>query len=199
MNSKTDTQDATVSDKRGELAWHLFQELRKEIMEGQKLRAQLIGVKVAFVGTLIAAIAANLKVASPALLVVPALAAAFFDFLVAGYSFSVKRLGHYAYTHLEPIMRESNEWPANVPLWEEFMRKQQTPIMLGVGANFMLTVLVIVLAIIGVLYDHPYHAPLLPIGKVVLLALLTVVVWLSRPAFAASKTFVPTDSDSGPT
>jgi len=49
-----------MSEITDSLAWNLFIELRKELVESQKIRAQIIGFKITFVSAAIALIGANL-------------------------------------------------------------------------------------------------------------------------------------------
>ena len=74
---------------RAELAWNLFTELRKELVEAQSLRTRVIGLKVTFVSAA-AAVVAGLDDPEPLMIAIPAVAAVFFDVLINSYSFSVK-------------------------------------------------------------------------------------------------------------
>ena len=110
-------------------AWDLFTELRKELVELQKIRAQILGFKYTLIGAGIAVIAGYLaKEAHPGdvaflLLFVPALAAPFFDVLIHSYSLSIKRTGYYCRAYLEPLLRAGNGLPSapGFLMWEEFM------------------------------------------------------------------------------
>ena len=91
----------------GSVAWDLFVELRKELVALQGIRARVIGFKITLVSAGVGIIVANLKGGvPPALLVVPAFAAMFFDLLMHSYSFSIKRTGYYCRKHLEPLIRD---------------------------------------------------------------------------------------------
>jgi len=48
-----------VNDKTGDLTWRLFVELRKELVDSQKVRAQAIGFKITFVSTVTGIIVSN--------------------------------------------------------------------------------------------------------------------------------------------
>ena len=113
-----------------DFSWKLYCELRKELVAAQALRAQIIGFKITFVTAaagLIAALSPSDEAApDPALLVIPALAAIFFDFLIVSYSIGIKRLGHYCRHYLEPNIRERTGWPEGDRLWEEFMALPET-------------------------------------------------------------------------
>jgi hypothetical protein len=98
-------------------AWELFVELRKEIIESQKIRAQIIGFKITFVSSAVAVILANGARIPQQLLIVPAFAAVFFDFLIHSYSFSIKRIGRYCRENLEPVLFGASGFCP----WEEFM------------------------------------------------------------------------------
>ena len=60
------------------LAWNLFVELRKELVESQKIRAQVIGFKITFVSAAVGLIGTNIDRIPNILLVIPAFAAIFF-------------------------------------------------------------------------------------------------------------------------
>lgn len=60
-------------------AWELLVELRKEILETQKIRAQVIGFKITFISTVIGLILASKTLIQ--LLVIPAFFAIFFDLI----------------------------------------------------------------------------------------------------------------------
>src|SRR5579859_6081320 len=90
--------------------WDLFVELRKEIIESQKIRAQIIGFKITFISTAIGLVLASSNRGSQMTLIVPAFAAIFFDFLIQSYSFSIKRIGRYCRENLEPVIFPPKCW-----------------------------------------------------------------------------------------
>lgn len=105
------------------LAWNLLVELRKEVMELQKVRTQIVGFKITFVSAAIAAIAANLDKIPIQLMAIPAFAAIFFDLVIANTSNSIKRLGTYCFLCVEPALKDfPSNWPYKSPLWEEFLK-----------------------------------------------------------------------------
>jgi len=110
-----------MAENQRELAWNLFSELRKEVVESQRIRTQIIGFKITFVSAAVGVITTNLGKVPTILLAVPAIAATFFDFLIYGYAFSIKRIGYYCRRHLEPILRKEFELPEDFLLWEEFL------------------------------------------------------------------------------
>jgi hypothetical protein len=82
--------------------WNLFVELRKELVESQKIRSQILGFKITFLTSLIVAISAVyaskgigllesqnsylLQVFVGVLFLVPAFSAIFFDFIIYSYT-----------------------------------------------------------------------------------------------------------------
>ena len=147
-----------MTGEQRDLALSIWTELRKEILESQKLRAQIIGVKITFLSAGIGLIVANIDRVPPALLAIPAIAAALFDILVTSYSFSIKRIGYYCRHHLEPIMRLQYDWPHDVPLWEEFMGKTNMRQNLSLWGNIGMTAIATVIAVVGLF--SPFQARL---------------------------------------
>ena len=140
---------------QSKLAWDLLVELRKEIVGAQQVRVRVIGFKITFVSAAIGVIVARLSEADPILLVVPAFAALFFDFLVNSYSISIKRKGIYCRSYLEPKLRRASMWPKDEPLWEEYMsdpgRKQRYSLV----GNLGITALAVAPALVAVF--HPFR------------------------------------------
>lgn len=98
-----------MADSRQQLAWNLFVEVRKEILEYQKTRTQVIGFKITFVTAGVGLIVANTDKVSTRLFLLPALAAIFFDLLVISQNFAIKRAGYYCLKHVEPIIRDLHD------------------------------------------------------------------------------------------
>lgn len=138
-----------MAEDQVEVAWRLLMELRKEILETQKIRAQVIGFKITFVSTGVGLILANQATVPPELLVIPAFAAIFFDFLLNSYAVSIKRIGYYSRTVLEPKIRASSAWPQTEPLWEEFMSRPTSKQHLSFIGNFGITALTVIPALIA--------------------------------------------------
>lgn len=110
-----------------ELAWNMMVELRKELIELQKLRTQVVGFKITFVSASIVAIAANFDKIPIQLLSVPAFAAIFFDFVIANASISIKRIGQYCLTNLEPVLTENTKnWPPSKKLWHSYLEGKKS-------------------------------------------------------------------------
>ena len=158
-----------------EIAWSLFLESRKEILEYQKIRAQIIGFKITFVSTGIGLILANRDKVTTALLVLPAFSSVFFDFLITSYSYSIKRTGYYCLKYVEPVIRDWCKLPARskFPLWEEFMMmhpeaRQHYARIGNIGISF----LAIVFAAYGVFSEAKISFGLSILITVVLVAFL---------------------------
>lgn len=132
-------------------AWELFVELRKEIIESQKIRAQLIGFKITFISSAVALIF-SVKGIPPKLLIIPAFAAIFFDFLIQGYSFSIKRIGRYCRESLEPIIFREAPFLS----WEEFMSSRENRESYSMAGNLGLTVLAAVPAVIALAFPFSW-------------------------------------------
>jgi len=150
------------------VAWDLLVELRKEALENQKIRAQIVGVKITFVSVGIGLIASNQDKIPARLFMIPALAAIFFDFLIASYSFSSKRIGHYCRHHVENRIRAACDLPESLMLWYEFLGRREARrfAYLSFLGNIGLTVVALVPAVIGLF--RPFH----PLVSVLLLEVL---------------------------
>lgn len=157
------------------LAKELLLDLRREIIESKKLRAQITGVKVTFATAAATLILANLDKVSPAALAAPAIAAACLDLHSAAYDHSIKRVGLYLRHHVEPVLREATQWPAAHPLWQHFMLGRNASSNTGVVANSGFTLVLAVTAAIGVWADYPVQPQLACWAR----AALTLVVLCS--------------------
>ncbi|HYP53420.1 MAG TPA: hypothetical protein VEQ42_07760, partial [Pyrinomonadaceae bacterium] len=136
------------------LAWNLLVELRKESLEAQRMRTQVIGFKITLVGSGLAVLSAvtsgdaglNARIPDE-LLAIPAFASIFFDLLINSYSISIKRIGLYCKTQLEPQLRSQFERPGHVSpprrflLWEEFFDRLRVRHALAIFGNIGLTAL----------------------------------------------------------
>jgi hypothetical protein len=134
-----------MSDKERELALNLIEELRKETLESQRMRTQVIGFKITFVSTAIGIIYAN-KVPNE-LLIIPAFAAIFFDLLIVSYSISIRRIGLYCKDHLERQLREETEMRKGFCFWEDFFESKQMRPSLAILANLGITLLALAPAV----------------------------------------------------
>jgi hypothetical protein len=144
-----------MADSKHQLAWNLFVEVRKEILEYQKTRTQVIGFKITFVTAGVGLIVANSDKVSTKLFLLPAFAAIFFDLLVASQNVAIKRAGLYCLKHVEPAIRDLYDWPSEYWLWEEYMNRQRARHNLARIGNIGITVLATVPAIYTLLFPFP--------------------------------------------
>ncbi|NTU54381.1 MAG: hypothetical protein HGA97_11950 [Chlorobiaceae bacterium] len=142
--------------------WNLFVELRKELVESQKIRSQILGFKITFLTSLIVAISAVyaskgigllesqnsylLQVFVGVLFLVPAFSAIFFDFIIYSYSFSVKRIGCYIREYIEPVMKAMKVVPDGFVLWEEYLEQPKTKQHYAQYGNIGLTTMTVIVA-----------------------------------------------------
>jgi peptidoglycan/LPS O-acetylase OafA/YrhL len=163
--------------KKFNLAWMLMVELRKETIDAQRIRAQVIGFKITFVSAGIGIIAANADGFQSQLFYIPAFAAIFFDFLIHSYSYSIKRIGYYCRKCLEPKLREYSKWPENDPLWEEFMTTKKAKQHLALIGHIGITCLAVIVAFFA---TSPLSIPLISIlflslgGDIITFRLITL-------------------------
>lgn len=177
-----------------DLAWNLFTELRKELLESQKIRAQVTGFKITFVTTVLAVIATNadkLASFSAVLLTVPAFSAIFFDYLIVSYSFSIKRIGVYCELYLEPLLRERYGMPENIVMWQDFLKHPATRQNFSILSNLGITLLAATAGAVGILV--PYKEPQSPILLVLLIIFLALdfVFYLEPRKFRRMSRFGP--------
>jgi len=111
-----------------DFAKFLYTKLREEVLQTQELRARMIYYKITFISSFTGALWAVYSLTSQPQIreiirfvwALPPFAAICFDFLISGYSFSIKRIGFFFRTYIEPILRPA-EWPKDFPMWEQFM------------------------------------------------------------------------------
>jgi hypothetical protein len=165
------------------LVWDMMVELRKEILEGQKIRAQIVAVKVTFVSAAFGVIAANLdKKIHLSTLAAPACAAIFFDFLIASYSFSIKRIGYYLCEYLEKkVLQRCYSWPEGMLLWQDFLNLSKSKHGLSLSGqslallgNVGMTALATTLGGLGLWFGEPRLSLYMRIGLIVLLGVFFV-------------------------
>jgi hypothetical protein len=132
-------QDELVSKDR---IWDQLRELREEVRELQKTRAQIIGFKITAVAGGLAILSSLHGEISSALLLLPAFAAIFFDFLITSQSVGIKRIGFYIATELEPFLKRSGAWPEGVLCWEEYMSRRSVKQSYSLVGNLGFTLLV---------------------------------------------------------
>jgi hypothetical protein len=135
------------------IVWDLFVELRKEILEAQKIRAQVLGFKFTFITGAMGLMVAKLDTIDKSILVLPAFAAIFFDLIVCSYSFSIKRIGCYVRDYIEPVLMKEQDVPKNFVMWQKFLTQPKTRQNLSFYGNIGVTLLSVVVGIIGLLID----------------------------------------------
>jgi hypothetical protein len=133
-----------MEEKKSKLAWDLFTELRKETLESQRMRTQVIGFKITFVSAGIGFIYANK--APGELIVIPAFAAIFFDLLIISYSISIRRIGLYCREYLEKKLEEEVGMGNAFCYWEQFFERNQIRPFLPIFANLGITLLALIAA-----------------------------------------------------
>ena len=167
-----------------ELAWDMITDLRKELVELQKIRAQVIGFKIAFVSAGMGIVVVNMDKAPYFLLALPGFAAVFFDLLIDSYSFSIKRTGFYCKKYLEPILRAGYSLPSGHLMWEEFMWRSQSGRNLAVWGNLGITFLTLGLPIYGL-----FLPPFSPLAKGFIFGCLLTFVIYDAGVLIRPKTF----------
>ena len=168
------------------LVWDLFVELRKELLESQKIRSQIIGFKISFVSAAIGLIATNIDLIAQsslynALFVMPALAAICFDLIINSYSFSIKRIGCYTQYHIEPKLKSQGDIPQDFMLWQDFLKDKRTQQNMSLLGNTGFNFLAVVLACIS-LYN-----PFQPVISNALLFTLLIFFVIDILAYLAPK------------
>lgn len=165
------------------IAWNLLVELRKELVESQKIRTQVIGFKITFVSAAIGLIGTNVDKVPKIFLVIPAFAAIFFDFLINSYSFSIKRIGFYIREYLEPLIKNTCQFPDDFLLWEETLKSTKNKQSLSFIGHFGITLLAMGLALVAL------FLPFRPILSSILLIILTFFLAFDLWAFKSPYRF----------
>ena len=166
--------------------WDLLSELRKEVIETQKTRTQIIGFKITAVATGLVVLGSLHGEIPSALLLLPAFAAIFFDLLITSQSVGIKRIGFFIATELEPFLRRSGAWPEDVLCWEEYMSRpsvRQSYLLIG---NVGFTLLVAVSASIAFAISSPAYESV-PLIFVLIAFLLYDTVAFLRPRRIVEK------------
>ena len=152
--------------------WNLFVELRKELLEAQKLRSQLLGFKFTFVTAAMGLLAVNLKEIDKALFILPAFAAIFFDFIIYSYSFSIKRIGCYTRDYIEPALTFQKDVPKDFVMWQQFLAQPKTKQNLALYGNFGVTLLTVIIGLIALFFPFRIFVSL---GLIIALAIFVVL------------------------
>ena len=161
-----------------DLLWNYLVELRKEIVESQKLRAQIIGFKITFVSAAIGLIGTNIDKIPSALLAVPAFASIFFDFLINSYSYSIRCLGFYIRNEIEPKLKNLQNSQENLILWEEFLKQKAVKPKFAYVGNLGLTFLAVFAAIVALFIPFNLFLSSILILILLLLFVLDLIVYL---------------------
>lgn len=131
--------------------WLLMMNLRKEMVDIQKIRAQVIGFKITFISTATGIVIANSDKIPHVIWSVLALTSIFFDLLINNYSFGIDRIAFYCRNYLEPAIKDSSQDFAVIPLWEEFVASTKYKQKLSFIGNLGITFLMVLIAVIELL------------------------------------------------
>jgi 8-oxo-dGTP diphosphatase len=145
-----------------EFAWNLFTELRKELVELQRIRSQISIAKLTVVTATIGLILANYDkipgLILSILLILPFLVSVTFDYLANGYSYSIKRTGYYCREYLEPILKAEHGLPPEFEMWEHLMAGPKAGAVVSKTGHLGLTGLAALVAVPGLAYLFYYAA-----------------------------------------
>jgi hypothetical protein len=128
------------------MLWNIFVELRKEILLAQETRAKYVNFKITFVSACIGLIFANLDKLDSNLLLIPAIAAIFFDLLINSYTISTKRIGFYCRHYIEPGLLQQSSIPKEFKFWESYINQANLKQSFSLFGNVGLTLIIILLA-----------------------------------------------------
>jgi len=159
-----------MNSNRQTRVWELFVELRRELVESQKVRAQITGFKISFVSAAMGLMAANIGNLDNLLFVIPAFAAICFDYLIYSYSFSIKRIGLYCREHLEPALRASGETPEGFTHWQEYLADPRSRQRLSFVGNFGFSLITAAIGLVALFF--PFRPLLSTMIGLALLAFL---------------------------
>jgi hypothetical protein len=177
---KNSTESITKSST-DDLVWNLFVELRKEILESQKIRSQVMGFKIAFVSAAIGLMAKSIVSLDKALFVIPAFAAICLDFIIYSYSFSIKRIGSYTRDYIEPALKKNGSVPEDFRLWQDYLTEPKTRQNLGLYGNFGFTILTVAVGVISLFF------PFRPSLSITLLIILLIFLIMDYLAYCSPK------------
>lgn len=166
-----------------EVAWRQLSFLREEILGHQKIRAQIIGVKITAVSLGIGYILDNSNMVHPTILIVVAYASVLFDFLLTSHSIAIKRAGLYIRTNLEKIIKAETNWPNEILLWEEFLAQKTSTQIFSIIGHFGLTLLASLLSFASPFMPTDQPNPIHPYIVYFLLAVLAIFLILDFRAF----------------
>jgi hypothetical protein len=158
--------------KSSNKVWDLFIELRRELVESQKIRAQITGFKISFVSATMGLMAADMENLDKALFVIPAFASICFDYIIYSYSFAIKRIGFYCRKHVEPALKAAGEIPTDFKLWQEYLADPRTRQRLSFVGNFGFTVLNAIIGLVALFFPfRPLLSSLLGLALIAFLCM----------------------------
>jgi hypothetical protein len=178
--------------EKATLYWNLYTELRKEIIESQKIRAQVVSFKITFVSAAIGLLASHLDTIPKTVLIIPAFASVFFDFLINSYSFSIKRIGYYLKQYVEPELKTEYQVTDDFLFWQHFLKNPKTGQFLSQIGNYGITLLASCTGIFALFF--PYKKYLSPL----LILLLALFLFFDYKSFRTSRVFYFEGPDAPP-
>jgi hypothetical protein len=161
-----------------DIFWNMFVELRKEIVSSQEIRAKIIGFKITFLSAGIGLIYANIEKVKEVfiiLLLIPAVAAIFFDLLIHSYSYSIKRIGFYCRHYVEKELILAQDLPKDFVFWEDFVSQKKFRQMFSFFGNQGLTLIVILLVCYNGIKTLDFNHALALITSMVFLFLIDIL------------------------
>jgi hypothetical protein len=165
-----------------EIVWNYLVELRKELMEAQKIRAQIIGFKITFISASFGILFVNNVIIDRAIFVIPALAAIFFDSLIYSYSFSIKRIGSYIREYAEPTLRKYYKITDDIVLWQQFLTQPKTKQYFSLYGDLGLTSISFLVALVALFNPFRIAISLLLTSVLVILFIIDI-----RTSFSHKK------------
>ncbi len=159
--------------------WDLFVELRKELVESQRIRSQILGFKITFVSAFVALLEGSDS--AKILFVIPAFASICFDYIIHSYSFSIKRIGGYIRNHIEKQLIKDGEFDQDFVSWQCYLQNPETKQNLVLYGNFGFTLLVSIVA------GYALWSPFLPVFTPMLIAALVIALFADIYAYLSPR------------
>jgi hypothetical protein len=185
--------DTARGSKVYDLAWNIYSELRKEILELVELRAKLISAKITFVSAAITIIIGTIEKPYPKwIIVIPPVASICFDFIINSCIIISKKIDLYLRSQIEPILCTEAGFPSDVRLWSGYSWSiKVAPLYFPLG-NIGVTACFILIAICVVLVYESFLVSMFCITVLLILFaldILSLYVPASRLGFAAGEHF----------
>lgn len=149
----------------------IFNSLRSEIIEKQKVQIQILGFKIIFTSTFMGVIVSSIKDGAPAYSsVIPAVVSVFFDFLILSRTQSMRRIGDYLEEYIEPLLYHDSS--CGVVTWQSYLRlKGDTQFLKNAGElGFTL-----IMSVFAVLITLLYHGWWIGIAAFIIIAPLVAL------------------------